>query len=97
MVILSIVSFIIFILPVVGDSDKFYFLPSRFFEITIGGIAGYVVCNLNGKIKNRAWIIINFCLLIAVLLMGSLVHDNTILIIILLYWDVYFGYQKTIF
>lgn len=81
LVILSIISFIFFILPIVSDSDKFYFLPSRFFEITVGGIVGYVVCYSSDRIKNRAWKIIIFCLLIAVLLVGGFVHDNTILII----------------
>lgn len=39
-VFLTIISFILYLMPSISDGDRFYLLPYRFFELSIGGIGG---------------------------------------------------------
>ncbi len=50
-VVLTLVSFILFLLPVFSAAWKFYYLPFRLFEITIGGFL--LLSNFNGQIVNN--------------------------------------------
>lgn len=44
-VILTVVSFILYLCPAVTDGNRFYLLPYRFFELSIGGLAGIWIRN----------------------------------------------------
>ena len=47
--ILSIVSLIIYLTPSLSDASRFYHLPSRFFELALGGIVALAFHNKEGR------------------------------------------------
>lgn len=46
------ISFILYLLPIGTDSDKFYFIQYRFFELAIGGVLGLCVNKNKGLWQN---------------------------------------------
>lgn len=42
---ISIISFLLYISPIISEVNKFYLFPSRFFEIAFGGLAGILIRN----------------------------------------------------
>ena len=42
LILLSVMSFVLYILPVFSSSDKFYYFPFRLFEITAGSLIAYI-------------------------------------------------------
>ena len=65
--ILSIVSLLIYLTPSLSDASRFYHLPSRFFELALGGIVALAYHNKEGYrrdiITNRA----TYCILLLAL------------------------------
>ena len=56
---LFVVSFVLYLLPWTSDSNKFYFLQYRLFELSIGGIAGMLYLNVEGDTRlNWMWILL---------------------------------------
>lgn len=74
---LSVVSLLLFVLPIFDAGDKFYFLPFRFFELGIGGIVGLFSAEIADlkcfNKKSVFWVF--FALLIVTICIGMFTFD----------------------
>jgi len=72
MSLLSLGSLVIFLLPGLSASDKFYYLPTRFYELTFGGILGCIAADANKQsfINSRRVAVVNYVLLALLLISG---------------------------
>lgn len=75
LIVATIASFIMFLLPIVSDSDKFYFLPCRFFEPAVGGLIG--IAAKRSKELNISSVLNNIFvfMIVAILLIGLIGFD----------------------
>lgn len=52
LIIVSLISFVLYMLPIFSASDKFYYFPFRLFEITVGSLIAYIPpFSFKGKIN----------------------------------------------
>lgn len=67
----TIISFILFLMPIFSDGNKFYYLIFRIWELFLGGIIYFILDSKLNKIKeNKIVKLISLCLIILVLLIG---------------------------
>lgn len=74
---ITIVSFILFMMPSFSAGDKFYFIPFRFWELTLGGLLGAFQKKLKQLIHKGGTILsfISFGFILAILNVGLINYD----------------------
>ena len=76
MALLSTASLVMLFLPSISAGDKFYLLPCRFFELTLGGIAGIIKEKIKTKSDLKKYFsVCSFGLLLMTLLIGIFGFD----------------------
>ena len=75
---LTIVSLMFYLNPSFSEGDRFYMLPSRFFEIGIGGIIGFYYRSKNWRINSACFIFTSLFLFVLILISGWIISSNTI-------------------
>ena len=76
MVLLSIASLVMLFWPGIGVGDKFYLLPYRFFELTLGGLAGIITMKIHFKSRYEKYFSISsIALLLVTLFIGVFSFD----------------------
>lgn len=71
LLILTTISFILFLMPMFSDGNKFYYLFFRIWELLLGGIIYFIIDSQKNKIKgNKKIKIISLCIIILILLIG---------------------------
>ena len=75
--IVTVFSFVLFLLPFFSAGDKFYFIPFRFWELSIGGFAGIYSrkCGKKAKRQNKQLSILSFVIMLAILSIGMINFD----------------------
>lgn len=69
---LTVVSFLLYLNPTIGPGDKFYLLPYRFHELSLGGLAGLLVARRGGRLfRSGAWGSVCFALLVLTVFFGA--------------------------
>lgn len=75
--ILSIVSFVLFLMPLFTAGDKFYFIPFRFWELSLGGVIGVYKNEILRFIKSFKLYLsfISLTFIITILCVGLINYD----------------------
>ena len=62
---LTLLSFLLYLDVNIPNGDKFYYLPYRFYEITLGGMAGMFIYHRQGRLlDNSFWSVCGFIILL---------------------------------
>jgi len=76
---LAALSFLLYLNPNVGEGDRFYLLPCRFYELAAGGLTGLMVYRRGGRLaRNGAWSGAVFLLLTLILFFGAATADERV-------------------
>lgn len=71
--ILTVISFILFLLPTFSDGNKFYYIFFRIWELLLGGIIYFILDSTENKIrKNKIAKYTSICIILIILLLGTI-------------------------
>lgn len=63
-IVISSISFILYLLPIFSDGDKFYYLPFRIWEFGVGGLIGLTIVERKLEIKSSISILVLLLLVV---------------------------------